>query len=66
MVSQAADALLAAESISGQPDRVRATIRLRCGCEITRDIAADRILDRPDGTRFAVGKYPCPAGHPAG
>lgn len=65
VVSQAAEALLEVTPIPDDPARVDVRLRLRCGCVVQRQIAADRILDRPDGTRFAVGKYPCPASHPA-
>lgn len=64
MVSQAAARLLDADPVPGEPDLVEATIELRCGCRITERIAADRILERPDGERFAVGKYRCPERHP--
>ncbi len=61
MASQAAIALLEWEAIDEQ--RVRARLRLACGCVVTREIARDRILDDVDPPR-AVGKYPCPLGHP--
>ena len=64
MVSQASEQLLQVTPIEGAADRVRAQIRLRCGCVVDMEIASDRILQRPDGTDFAVGKYPCPEGHP--
>lgn len=44
--------------------RVEVTLRLACGCTVTRAIAASRIVETDDGRRFAAGKYPCPAGHP--
>ncbi|MCA9653412.1 MAG: hypothetical protein H6712_05680 [Myxococcales bacterium] len=47
-----------------QPDSVIATVELVCGCRVTRTISEDRIVERPDGERFAVGKIPCPVGHP--
>jgi|GEM_PF-1212809 len=50
-----------------EPDgRVRARLRLVCGCVIERAVASDRILEAEDGRRFAVGKYPCPLDHPVG
>lgn len=39
------------------------TLRLACGCVVTRTIAADRLLEL-SGERRAVGKYPCPERHP--
>jgi hypothetical protein len=66
VVSQAADELVSLSPIEGAADRVRATIRLRCGCIVELAIAEDRIVQRPDGRSFPVGKYPCPLGHPAG
>lgn len=44
--------------------RVRATVELSCGCQVTRSLAEDRIVERPGGEHFAVGKIPCPQGHP--
>ena len=64
MVAQAAIELREVQPAS--PGRLRATLLLACGCVIEREIAADRVLERDDGSRFAVGKYPCPAGHAAG
>ncbi len=61
MASQAADEILGLEDVSDQ--RVRATLRLACGCVVTREIARDRIVDDIEPAR-AVGKYPCPQGHP--
>jgi hypothetical protein len=65
VVSQAAIRLLDAAPVPGQPHLVHATIELRCGCRISETIAADRILERESGERFAVGKYRCPRRHPA-
>lgn len=45
------------------PERVRATVELQCGCTVIVTIGADRIVERPGGERFAVGKIPCPVGH---
>lgn len=65
VVSQAALRLVGVVPVVGDPDRVEATIELRCGCVVTQRIAADRILEREGGERYAVGKYRCPEGHPA-
>ena len=62
MVSQAAVAIRALREAE-QADRVIATLELACGCVVTREIGRDRILDDIDPPR-AVGKYPCPQGHP--
>ena len=64
MVAQAAQALR--EVAPAGPGRLRARLLLVCGCEIERELAEDRVITRADGSRFAIGKYPCPAGHPAG
>ncbi len=45
------------------PGRVRATLVLACGCTVTQEIAADRILEDVGGGVMAVGKYVCPVGH---
>jgi hypothetical protein len=64
MVSQAAIAIRELRP-AAQADRVFATLELACGCVVTREIARDRILDDVEPAR-AVGKYPCPQGHPVG
>jgi hypothetical protein len=47
------------------PDgRVQATLELQCGCTIVRRLDENRLLTAEDGARLAVGKYPCPLGHP--
>ncbi|MDX2013062.1 MAG: hypothetical protein SFW67_22905 [Myxococcaceae bacterium] len=47
------------------PDgRVEATLELHCGCTIARRLDENRLLTAEDGARLAVGKYPCPRGHP--
>jgi len=47
------------------PDgRLHLRLRLACGCELERDVSADRVIDTVDGLRLAVGKYGCPVGHP--
>lgn len=46
------------------PAQVDATLELQCGCQVSRTIAEDRVVQRPDGERFVVGKLPCPIGHP--
>ena len=63
MPSHAVRRLITVEP-AAEPSRVVVTVELLCGCEITRTIGEDRILDRPGGERFAVGKLPCPVGHP--
>lgn len=54
--------------IDATPDPVGsgvvATLELQCGCTVVRTLPDDRIVERPSGERFAVGKIPCPAGHP--
>lgn len=45
---------------------IEATVMLACGCTVSRSIAADRFLTRPDGSALVVGKIPCPQGHPVG
>lgn len=44
--------------------RVCATVELTCGCTVTRSLPEDRIVERPGGEHFAVGKIPCPHDHP--
>jgi hypothetical protein len=43
---------------------VVATLELACGCIHTFDIESDRLLETVNGDTIAVGKYPCPKGHP--
>jgi hypothetical protein len=63
MASQVAIRVVRMEKLT--ETRVRATLELACGCEVTREIAADRIVDdAADGVVRAVGKYPCPVDHP--
>lgn len=48
------------------PDgRAEVTLELACGCVIARRLDGNRLLTAEDGVRLAVGKYPCPQGHPA-
>mgnify|MGYP007069260986 CR=1 FL=1 len=54
---RAVELLLAAPACAG---RVRATLRLGCGCIVTREMAADRIQQTMDGATLVVGKFPCP------
>lgn len=54
---RAVELLEAAPSCGGH---VRATLRLGCGCVITRDMAADRIQTTVEGKTLVVGKFPCP------
>ena len=37
---------------------------LLCGCTVDVVTAADRVLRTEDGLTIAVGKFPCPSGHP--
>ncbi|GAC1604911.1 MAG: hypothetical protein NVS4B10_18130 [Myxococcales bacterium] len=64
MPSHAAEQVLGERSVA--PGRLEATLRLACGCRVTRTLPDDRILDGEAGARYAVGKFPCPAGHPVG
>jgi hypothetical protein len=65
VASQAVHRLIDVSPLAGDPTRVVATLELQCGCTITRTLPEDRIVERgPSGERFAVGKYPCPQGHP--
>ena len=59
MVAQAAVAILSLADAG--PGRVQARLRLACGCTVERELNADRVLERGDGEKFIVGKYPCPA-----
>ena len=61
MASQRAIAILARAPAGEGTTRV--TLKLGCGCEVERRIASDRLL-KVDGGWLAVGKYPCPEGHP--
>lgn len=63
MPSHAVRHLIALEP-ADDPGAVVATVRLQCGCTVSVQIGEDRIVERPGGERFAVGKVPCPAGHP--
>ncbi len=58
MATQRAVELLEAAPTCG--GHVRATLRLGCGCVVTREIAADRIQTTVDGKTLVVGKFPCP------
>jgi hypothetical protein len=64
MVAQAAVAILSLAPAG--PGRVQARLRLACGCTVDRELNEDRVLERDDGERFVVGKYPCPEGHRGG
>lgn len=65
MASQRAVRIERSSVIVGEsPPKVRAVIELACGCVVERVLASDRILETMDGLRIAVGKYPCPVGHP--
>ncbi|MBX7099124.1 MAG: hypothetical protein K1X89_15545 [Myxococcaceae bacterium] len=39
-------------------------VELLCGCTVDLVTAADRVLYTEDGLTLAVGKFPCPSGHP--
>ncbi|MEM1414611.1 MAG: hypothetical protein AAGH15_06915 [Myxococcota bacterium] len=62
MASQRALEVL--ETRMAGPGRVHARLRLACGCEFEKEIAADRVQELEGGGRLAVGKYPCPNDHP--
>jgi hypothetical protein len=64
MASQAVRRLIDAAPAPDQPAAVVATLELQCGCQVVRVLPDDRIVERPGGERFAVGKIPCPMGHP--
>jgi hypothetical protein len=62
MASQAVQQLL--EELPAEDGRLKVRLRLICGCEIERNVEADRVISTVDGVRLAVGKYSCPLGHP--
>lgn len=64
MASHAVRRLIDATPAQGDPSAVAVTLELQCGCRIERFVPEDRVVERPGGERFVVGKYPCPAGHP--
>jgi hypothetical protein len=64
LVAQAAVAILSLASAG--PGRLSARLRLACGCTVDRELDEDRVLEREDGEKFIVGKYPCPEGHRGG
>lgn len=64
MASHAVRRLLDLSPAPNDPTCVLATLELMCGCRVTRTLPEDRIVERPGGERFAVGKVPCPQGHP--
>ncbi|HUH01137.1 MAG TPA: hypothetical protein VML75_04020 [Kofleriaceae bacterium] len=43
--------------------RFEVRFELECGCELTREVPGDRVLEVTGGGRLLVGKYPCPVGH---
>lgn len=63
MPGHAVRRLIAVEP-AADPSQVVVTVELVCGCELTTTIGEDRIVERPGGERFAVGKLPCPVRHP--
>lgn len=64
MPSHAVRRLLGLAPDPSDSGRVVATLELVCGCRVERSLPEDRIVERPGGERFAVGKVPCPLGHP--
>lgn len=64
VASHAVRRLLGLAPSADDPQQVVVTVELMCGCRVTRTIAEDRIVERPGGERFVVGKVPCPQGHP--
>jgi hypothetical protein len=62
MPSQSAIEVL--EVIERADDALTVTLRLACGCVVTRDIARDRLLVTDEGEKRAIGKYPGPLDHP--
>ncbi|MCH9687475.1 MAG: hypothetical protein K0V04_38935 [Deltaproteobacteria bacterium] len=64
MASHAVQRLLSSTPSPDDSTRVEVCVELACGCRLTRTIAADRIVERPGGESFAVGKFPCPLDHP--
>jgi hypothetical protein len=63
MASHTAIALLRDEP-GPAADLRRVELRLACGCIVRRVIAAGQVIATTRGPRMAVGKYPCPVGHP--
>ncbi len=39
-------------------------LELNCGCVVRAHVDENRLLTAEDGVRLAIGKYPCPQGHP--
>ncbi|MCX4243128.1 hypothetical protein [Paraliomyxa miuraensis] len=64
MASQAVRRVFELRPRGDDRSRVVASLELQCGCPLTVEVAEDRVVERPDGERFVVGKFPCPAGHP--
>jgi hypothetical protein len=58
MATQRAVELL--QAVPGCAGRVRATLRLGCGCVVVREMDADRIQQTVSGDTLVVGKFPCP------
>lgn len=61
MASHAVRELLSTRAL--EAGRLEARFVLECGCELTRALPGDRVLEVTGGQRLLVGKYPCPAGH---
>lgn len=64
MTSQAVRRIVR-EGITDASGRTDATLELLCGCVIDAALDEHHLLTAEDGVRLAVGKYPCPLGHPA-
>ena len=62
MASQAARALL--KVTFGPEGQVALELELVCGCRLEVMTAADRVVTTVNGLTLAVGKFPCPNGHP--
>lgn len=62
MVSQSAVRIVS----EGPPSEGKTPVRLQlaCGCEIDTRLDENRLITAVDGTRLAIGKYPCPKDHP--
>ena len=44
--------------------RAEVALELACGCALVRRLDERRLVTTVEGARLAVGKYPCPVGHP--
>ncbi|MFN7132853.1 MAG: iron-containing alcohol dehydrogenase [Myxococcales bacterium] len=57
--------VLSADPRPQDPSKVKAKLLLTCGCTVTHELSADRVIDAPSGPHVA-GKYRCPLGHGPG